>query len=78
MTLTCQQPRRAVRQPLHDSRIGRIIRSQPAAPACHDVSAEAFTIFLRDVTRLCDYFRRQGLDVDPVGIAYDLWETWVG
>lgn len=39
---------------------------------------EAFSIFLRDVTRLCDYFRRQGLDVDPVEIAHDLWSDWVG
>jgi RIO kinase 1 len=37
----------------------------------------AFTIFLRDLTRLCEYFRRQGLDADPVTIAHDLWKEWV-
>jgi RIO kinase 1 len=36
-----------------------------------------FPILLRDVTRLCDYFRRQGLQNDPAAIAHDLWKEWV-
>ena len=33
----------------------------------------AFTIFSRDVTRLCEYFAKQGIDSDPRRLALDLW-----
>ena len=33
-------------------------------------------LFLRDVTRLCDYFNRQGLPVDAAEIADTLWRTY--
>lgn len=37
-------------------------------------NAEA--ILQRDVKRVCDYFRRQGVPSDPVAIAADLWERY--
>jgi len=33
----------------------------------------AFDIFARDVTRVCDYFAKQGLASDPARLARDLW-----
>jgi RIO kinase 1 len=33
----------------------------------------AFNIFVRDVTRLCEYFARQGVKTDPRRLALDLW-----
>lgn len=33
----------------------------------------AFNIFVRDVTRICEYFHRQGLKSDPRRLALDLW-----
>jgi len=33
----------------------------------------AFAIFSRDVTRLCEYFAKQGVDSNPRKIALDLW-----
>lgn len=33
----------------------------------------AFRIFSRDVTRLCEYFAKQGVDADPRRLARDLW-----
>ncbi|HUX87971.1 MAG TPA: RIO1 family regulatory kinase/ATPase [Chloroflexota bacterium] len=33
-------------------------------------------ILLRDVRRICDYFRRQGLDHNPTSIAHELWEQY--
>ncbi len=33
----------------------------------------SFRIFARDVTRLCDYFAKQGVDSDPQRLARDLW-----
>lgn len=33
----------------------------------------AFEIFFRDVTRLCEYFARQGVDSDPRRLSRDLW-----
>ena len=33
----------------------------------------AFTIFSRDVTRLCEYFSKQGVKNDPRRLALDLW-----
>jgi RIO kinase 1 len=35
---------------------------------------EAYAIFERDVTRLCQYFARQGIPAEPRAIAADLWE----
>jgi RIO kinase 1 len=33
----------------------------------------AFRIFERDVTRVCEYFNRMGLNEDPAHLARDLW-----
>jgi RIO kinase 1 len=33
----------------------------------------AFAIFSRDVTRLCEYFAKQGVDSNPRRLALDLW-----
>ncbi len=33
----------------------------------------AFRIFSRDVTRLCAYFAKQGVDSEPARLALDLW-----
>ena len=33
----------------------------------------AFRIFQRDITRVCDYFALQGVEADPARIAADLW-----
>lgn len=35
----------------------------------------AWKIFLRDITRVCDYFSAQGLHRDPFKTAADLWTT---
>jgi RIO kinase 1 len=35
----------------------------------------SFRIFSRDVTRLCEYFAKQGVDSDPHRLARDLWEA---
>jgi RIO kinase 1 len=35
---------------------------------------EAYAIFERDVTRLCQYFARQGVATEPSAIAAELWE----
>jgi RIO kinase 1 len=37
----------------------------------------AFELFARDVDRLCRYFVRQGVNVEPVGLAYELWSDAV-
>lgn len=34
---------------------------------------KALMIFLRDLTRLCEYFARQGVEADPQRLAFDLW-----
>ena len=36
----------------------------------------AYRIFERDVTRICEYFRRQGLPVDPRRITKDMWTAY--
>jgi RIO kinase 1 len=36
-------------------------------------NAEAYAIFERDVTRLCQYFARQGISSEPRAIAAELW-----
>jgi RIO kinase 1 len=33
----------------------------------------AFELLARDVTRVCQYFERQGVESDPIGLATDLW-----
>jgi RIO kinase 1 len=38
----------------------------------------AFELFARDVDRLAGYFRKQGLDIEPVGLALDLWQEAYG
>jgi RIO kinase 1 len=35
----------------------------------------AYRIFSRDITRVCDYFARQGLPSDPAGLAAGLWKA---
>ena len=35
----------------------------------------AFELFTRDVTRVCSYFARHGVDRDPSQLATDLWRT---
>jgi len=35
----------------------------------------AFRIFQRDVRRVCEYFARQGLEVDAARIAQEMWEA---
>ena len=36
----------------------------------------AYTIFERDLTRICEYFARQGVDVKPHTIAADMWTAY--
>jgi RIO kinase 1 len=38
-----------------------------------NTNRNAYAIFERDVTRLCEYFIRQGLSLNPRRIAADLW-----
>jgi len=33
-------------------------------------------ILQRDIRRICEYFRRQGVDRDPVSLAHELWEQY--
>jgi RIO kinase 1 len=35
----------------------------------------AFSIFQRDIYRICDYFTTHGVKVDPTKLAYDLWQN---
>jgi RIO kinase 1 len=44
----------------------------PQAISPH-VNRNAYKIFERDVTRLCDYFIDQGLSLQPTRLAKDLW-----
>jgi RIO kinase 1 len=37
----------------------------------------AFDILQRDITRVCEYFARRGVDSDPQQIALDLWQPYV-
>jgi RIO kinase 1 len=41
-----------------------------------DENRSAYLIFERDVTRICAYFARQGVDADPRRIAADLWTSY--
>jgi len=38
-----------------------------------EVNSNAFPIFCRDLTRLCEYFQGQGLYCRPHKLAEDLW-----
>ena len=38
------------------------------------VNRNAYAIFKRDITRLCEYFQSQGLDCEPNSLANQLWE----
>jgi RIO kinase 1 len=38
----------------------------------------AFELLVRDLDRLCGYFRRQGVTRDPVELAGELWSTCLG
>lgn len=46
---------------------------QAIDPAAHP---DPFPIFQRDVTRLCQYFRRYGIERDPVALAEGLWARY--
>ncbi len=41
-------------------------------------NASAAELLLRDITRVCDYFRRQGLPVNAAALTDALWRTYVG
>jgi len=45
---------------------------QVVSPSGH---RSAFQIFSRDIRRMCEYFNRQGLAVDPAGLAAELWQS---
>lgn len=38
----------------------------------------AFTLLVRDITRLVDYFGRFGVEADPLRLADDLWVPYMG
>lgn len=38
----------------------------------------AFAILRRDVQRVCDYFRKQGVECKPATLAEELWDRFVG
>jgi RIO kinase 1 len=40
------------------------------------INRNAFSIFQRDVTRVCEYFNKQGLNTNPRNIASDLWAKY--
>src|SRR5689334_22207767 len=40
-----------------------------------DANPAAWTIFLRDVTRICQYFHSQGIRSNPRKLAVDLWTS---
>ncbi len=42
-----------------------------------DGSADAWTLFHRDIDNVCGYFRRQGVDADPLDVAVKLWARYV-
>ncbi len=37
----------------------------------------AYFIFERDVTRVCEYFAKQGIDCDPESLTAELWQRFV-
>jgi RIO kinase 1 len=38
---------------------------------------QAYFILQRDITRICEYFARQGVPVDPRATMADLWQRYV-
>lgn len=34
---------------------------------------DAFSIFMRDVKRVCQYFARYGVEADPIEMSYEMW-----
>jgi RIO kinase 1 len=54
-----------------DGEITLIDFPQVISPRSHPY---AFQIFTRDITRVCEYFARQGLRTDPARLAADLWQ----
>jgi RIO kinase 1 len=38
------------------------------------INRNAYAIFQRDVTRVCEYFNKQGLKLNPRSLAADLWK----
>ena len=53
---------------------GRIIDLPQAVDPCQN--ADAWDIFQRDVTRLCQYFQRYGLGRAPEALAAKLWDHY--
>jgi len=47
----------------------------PQAISPHE-NRNAYIIFERDVTRICEYFAKQGVDVKPHTIATDMWTAY--
>ncbi|HNJ15107.1 MAG TPA: RIO1 family regulatory kinase/ATPase [Anaerolineales bacterium] len=41
-----------------------------------EANPQAWNIFLRDVTRVCDYFKNQGVRSDPRALATELWTAY--
>ena len=39
-------------------------------------NSQAYPIFERDVTRVCEYFAAQGISRNPKAIAHTLWEKY--
>jgi RIO kinase 1 len=50
----------------------RVIDLPQAIPA--DRHPGAFELLARDVDRVCQYFRKQGVTCDPIGLSLDLWK----
>jgi RIO kinase 1 len=40
------------------------------------INRNAYMIFERDVSRICDYFARQGVESEPRRLAVDLWKSF--
>lgn len=55
-----------------DGEITLIDFPQVISPRSHPC---AYQIFTRDITRVCEYFARQGLRTDPLRLASDLWRA---
>jgi RIO kinase 1 len=43
----------------------------------YSTNGDAYSILKRDIQRVCDYFRRQGVQSDPPAILGDLWCRYV-
>ena len=43
-----------------------------------DEAVDGWTLFHRDLVNLAGYFQRQGLELDPMGDAINLWGRYVG